>query len=53
MSNRVPQPVRRRRLLLPVRDLVAVIIWLGSYTGSRVRWRGEEFVLEIGKIRLA
>ena len=39
--------------LLPLRDLIAVVIWLGSYTGSHVHWRGEDFVLEKGKIRLA
>lgn len=45
--------VLRDLWLLPLRDLMAVVIWVGSYTGSRVRWRGEEFILEKGKIRLA
>jgi ceramide glucosyltransferase len=39
--------------LLPLRDLMAVVIFVGSYTGSRIHWRGEDFVLEKGKIRLA
>jgi ceramide glucosyltransferase len=45
--------VLRDLWLLPVRDVLAVVIWAGSYTGSRIHWRGEDFVLEKGKIRLA
>ena len=45
--------VLRDLAYLPLRDVVAVAIWIGSYTGSRVHWRGEDFVLEKGKIRLA
>jgi ceramide glucosyltransferase len=45
--------VVRDLALVPLRDLMAVVIWVGSYTGSRVRWRGEEFILEKGKIRPA
>ncbi|MDP9267376.1 MAG: bacteriohopanetetrol glucosamine biosynthesis glycosyltransferase HpnI [Acidobacteriota bacterium] len=39
--------------LLPLRELIAVVIWVASYAGSRVHWRGEDFVLDKGKIRLA
>ncbi len=39
--------------LLPVRDLLALVIWIGSYTGRSVRWRGDEFILEKGKLRPA
>lgn len=45
--------VLRDLWLLPLRELMALVVWIGSYTGSRVRWRGEEFVLQKGKIRLA
>jgi len=45
--------VLRDLWLLPLRDVMAFVIWVGSYTGSRIHWRGEEFVLEKGKIRLA
>lgn len=39
--------------LLPLRELLAVLVWIGSYTGSRVIWRGEEFILDKGKLRPA
>lgn len=45
--------VLRDLALLPLRDVLAFVIWVGSYTGSRIHWRGEDFVLEKGKIRLA
>jgi ceramide glucosyltransferase len=45
--------VWRDLILLPLRDVVAFALWVGSYTGSRIHWRGEDFVLEKGKIRLA
>lgn len=38
--------------LLPLRDLVALGVWFWSWAGHEVRWRGEIFVLENGKIRL-
>jgi ceramide glucosyltransferase len=38
--------------LLPLRDLVALGVWCWSWAGHEVRWRGEIFVLEDGKIRL-
>ena len=37
--------------LLPLRDLVGLAVWIGSYTGRRVRWREEEFILEKGRLR--
>jgi ceramide glucosyltransferase len=39
--------------LLPPRDLIAVAVWAGSFTGRRVVWGGKEFVLEDGKLRPA
>jgi ceramide glucosyltransferase len=45
--------VLRDILLLPARDVIQFLVWVGSYTGSRVHWRGEDFVLDKGKIRLA
>jgi ceramide glucosyltransferase len=45
--------VLRDLILLPAREVVQFAVWLGSYTGSRVHWRGEDFVLEKGKIRIA
>ena len=39
--------------LLPLRDLLGLAVWVGSYTGRRVRWREEEFILEKGRLRPA
>lgn len=38
--------------LLPLRDLVAMAIWIASFTGHTVAWRGDLFILEKGKLRL-
>jgi ceramide glucosyltransferase len=46
--------VRRYFWLLPVRDLVALALWLLSFTGNRIVWRGTRYRLEPnGKIRPA
>jgi ceramide glucosyltransferase len=39
--------------LIPLRDLLSVLVWLGSYAGRRITWRGDEFILEKGKLRPA
>jgi ceramide glucosyltransferase len=39
--------------LLPLRDLIGLTIWIGSYTGRRVRWREEEFILKKGRLKPA
>lgn len=36
--------------LIPLRDLLAVFIWIGSLFGNKVRWRGEVFRLKKGKL---
>jgi len=36
--------------LIPLRDLLAVFIWMGSLFGNKVRWRGEVFRLKKGKL---
>jgi len=36
--------------LLPLRDLVAVMVWLASFAGHTVSWRGEHFELKNGKL---
>ncbi len=36
--------------LLPLRDLIAVFVWIGSLLGHTVRWRGEVFRLRKGKL---
>jgi ceramide glucosyltransferase len=39
--------------LIPLRDFLSVLVWLGSYAGRRIRWRGDDFILEKGKLRPA
>ncbi len=40
----------RLRLLLPLRDLVALAIWLLGWAGRSVIWRGERFLLKDRKL---
>jgi ceramide glucosyltransferase len=40
----------RLLLWLPLRDLVAVLVWLASLAGHRVVWRGDSFILKRGKL---
>ena len=44
----------RHLWLLPVRDLVAVAVWIASFAGHTVTWRGDRFELKDGRlIRIA
>jgi ceramide glucosyltransferase len=45
--------VWRHLWLLALRDLVAFWVWFASFADNKVRWRGDIFVLENGKIRPA
>jgi ceramide glucosyltransferase len=36
--------------LIPLRDLFAVGIWIASFSGHAVTWRGERFLLKQGKL---
>ena len=45
--------LKRTLWLLPLRDMAAMALWVASYTGRRVAWRGDWFVLENGKLRPA
>ena len=36
--------------LLPVRDAVGFLIWIWSFAGNTIEWRGERFVLKAGKL---
>lgn len=36
--------------LVPVRDCIALAIWVSSFFGSRIEWRGETFRLSKGKL---
>ena len=37
--------------LLPVRDLLAVAIWIASFAGHTVTWRGDRFELKNGRLK--
>ena len=36
--------------LLPIRDLVAVAVWIASFAGHTVTWRGDRFQLKNGRL---
>jgi ceramide glucosyltransferase len=36
--------------LVPLRDLVAMLVWLASFAGHKINWREQEFVLRRGKL---
>ncbi len=36
--------------LLPIRDCFALIVWVASFTGRTILWRGESFALKNGKL---
>jgi ceramide glucosyltransferase len=38
--------------LLPLRDFVALAVWFASYWGDTVVWRGQQFRLRKGKLKL-
>ena len=38
--------VKRRLWLLPLADVLAFLVWLASFFGSRVHWRGNQFLLD-------
>jgi ceramide glucosyltransferase len=43
--------VRRSLWLLPLRDILAPVLWLGGIFGRRIVWRGEEFQLSKRKLK--
>ncbi|HZQ71067.1 MAG TPA: bacteriohopanetetrol glucosamine biosynthesis glycosyltransferase HpnI [Terriglobales bacterium] len=42
--------LRRTIWLVPLRDLVALFVWIVSFTGHTVAWRGDSFLLKDGKL---
>jgi ceramide glucosyltransferase len=36
--------------LIPVRDIFALVVWIVSFAGHKVAWRGDRFRLENGKL---
>jgi ceramide glucosyltransferase len=45
--------VLRDLWLLPLRDLCALWVWVWSFAGDSITWRGEEFLLRDGKLMRA
>jgi ceramide glucosyltransferase len=39
--------------LLPLRDLVAMAVWVAGFAGNIIVWRGERFALKNGKLKKA
>jgi ceramide glucosyltransferase len=42
--------VLRLMPLLPLRDLVALLVWVASLAGHKVVWRGDSFMLKDGRL---
>lgn len=40
----------RNLWLVPVRDIFAMLLWVWSYFGDEIEWRGEKFRLRAGKL---
>ena len=40
-------------LLLPLRDLIAPLVWAASFMGNRIHWRGDIFDLKDGRLNKA
>lgn len=41
---------RRNIFLLPLRDLIAPVVWTASFAGHRIHWRGDVFYLKDGRL---
>lgn len=52
VSSRVVLQERAAPLwLVPLRDFVAVGIWIAGWAGKKISWRGENFTLERGRLK--
>jgi ceramide glucosyltransferase len=45
--------ITRSLWLLPLRDILAPVVWLGGLFGRTIIWRGEQFELHHGKLKRA
>jgi ceramide glucosyltransferase len=43
----------RHIFLLPLRDLIAPLVWAAGFMGNRVHWRGDVFDLKDGRLTIA
>ncbi len=46
MQRLFADPAPRSAMLVPLRDILGLAVWAGSYFGRGVRWRGAEFPLK-------
>ena len=47
----VRDDVSRRKLwLVPLRDAIHFIVWMGSFGSNRINWGGEEYIMEKGRL---
>jgi ceramide glucosyltransferase len=44
------RPALRDLFLLPVRDLIAPVVWALGLVGNRIFWRGDVFYLKNGRL---
>ena len=44
------QQILKNLWLIPIRDLIAVAVWVASFAGHTVTWRGDRFRLENGRL---
>ncbi|MBZ5664693.1 MAG: bacteriohopanetetrol glucosamine biosynthesis glycosyltransferase HpnI [Acidobacteriia bacterium] len=47
------EPVIRNIVFLPLRDLIAPLVWAAGFMGNRIHWRGEVFNLKDGRLTIA
>jgi ceramide glucosyltransferase len=43
----------RNVFLLPLRDLIAPLVWAAGFMGNRIHWRGDVFDLKDGRLTIA
>jgi ceramide glucosyltransferase len=36
--------------LIPLRDVIALLVWLASFAGHKITWRGDSFTLKNGRL---
>jgi ceramide glucosyltransferase len=42
--------VRSKLWLVPLRDAIYFVVWLGSFASNRIHWGGEEFIMRQGRL---
>jgi len=42
--------VRRKLWLVPLRDAIYFVVWLGSFASNRIHWGGEEYRMQQGRL---